>query len=281
MRVVEEHRAWEEPHELLDVGVLGYEDAAVETCVIPDPQMALEVAIGADAHAVTDARPFPDLDAVPALEVVADLDVRVDDRVAANESSAADAGLMKKAERPDDGVLPDDGIRAYDARLVNAGSHRAIIGPTEVPGVSVHRLTSARDERGSLVALELGDCPFAPERIFAVYDVPSESVRGAHAHRACEQFLVCVAGSVKCLVDDGEAQAEVDLEEPSIGLHIPPMVWATQWRYTKDAVLLVLASRPYDAADYIRSYDEFLELASAERRSITGTSAGGDVVSGG
>lgn len=142
---------------------------------------------------------------------------------------------------------------------MNAGSHRATIGPTAVPGVVVHGLTHARDERGSLAVLELADCPFEPRRIFAVYDVPSESVRGAHAHRACHQFLVCVAGSVKCSVNDGSSTDEIDLDGPAVGLHIPPMVWGTQWKYTSDAVLLVLASHPYNADDYIRDYEDFLE----------------------
>ena len=135
-----------------------------------------------------------------------------------------------------------------------------MIRPTGVGGVDVHTLTAARDERGALAALELADCPFEPRRIFAVYDVPSESVRGAHAHRACHQFLVCVAGRLTCLVDDGESSDEIEMDGPSIGIHIPPLVWGTQWRYTKDAVLLVLASHPYDADDYIRDYDEFLAL---------------------
>jgi UDP-2-acetamido-3-amino-2,3-dideoxy-glucuronate N-acetyltransferase len=147
---------------------------------------------------------------------------------------------------------------------VDAGSHRAIIGPTAVPGVVVHRLTHARDERGALAALELADCPFEPRRIFAVYDVPSESVRGAHAHRVCHQFLVCVAGTVTCSVDDGSSRDEIDLDGPSIGIHIRPLVWATQWKYTSNAVLLVLASHPYDADDYIRDYSVFVELARAK-----------------
>ena len=143
---------------------------------------------------------------------------------------------------------------------MDAGFHRATVGPTAVPGVVVHRLTQARDERGSLAALELAECPFEPRRIFAVYDVPSESVRGAHAHRSCHQFLVCVAGSVTCSVDDGTLTDEIDLDGPAVGLHIPPMVWGTQWKYTSDAVLLVLASHAYDADDYIRDYDEFLTV---------------------
>jgi dTDP-4-dehydrorhamnose 3,5-epimerase-like enzyme len=127
-------------------------------------------------------------------------------------------------------------------------------------------LTQARDERGAIAALELSDCPFEPKRIFTVYDVPSESVRGAHAHRVCHQFLVCLAGSVTCGVSDGNADDEIVLDDPSSGIHIPPMIWGTQWRYTRDAVLLVLASHPYDAADYIRDYDEFVALVAASGR---------------
>ena len=85
-------------------------------------------------------------------------------------------------------------------------------------------------------------------------------MRGAHAHRECHQFLVCVAGRLKCLVDDGELNDKIDMDGPSVGVHIPPLVWGTQWRYSSDAVLLVIASHPYDAADYIRDYDEFLAL---------------------
>ena len=94
-----------------------------------------------------------------------------------------------------------------------------------------------------------------------VYDVPSQHVRGEHAHRQCWQFLTCVAGSVTVHVDDGLRRAEVALDSRARGVVVPPMVWASQFRYTPDAVLLVLASHPYDADDYIRDYGEFLALA--------------------
>lgn len=131
---------------------------------------------------------------------------------------------------------------------------------TRVPGVTLHRLTYARDLRGSLTATEFSGLPFAPQRLFTVFDVPSESVRGAHAHRECSQFLVCMAGTVSCLVDDGSAREEIRLEGAEVGLHISPMIWGTQWKYSRDAVLLVLASHAYAADDYIRDYEEFLKL---------------------
>jgi dTDP-4-dehydrorhamnose 3,5-epimerase-like enzyme len=62
---------------------------------------------------------------------------------------------------------------------------------------------------------------------------------------------------VNCVVDDGSERAEYCLDSPEKALHIPPMVWGTQYKYSRDAVLLVLASHPYDPDDYIRNYDDF------------------------
>jgi acetyltransferase-like isoleucine patch superfamily enzyme/dTDP-4-dehydrorhamnose 3,5-epimerase-like enzyme len=133
--------------------------------------------------------------------------------------------------------------------------------PGGVRGVELKRLTHALDMRGSLVACEAGrELPFVPQRCFVVYAVPSAEVRGEHAHRRCEQMLVCVHGQVTAMVDDGERRAEYRLDRPDVGLYVPPLVWGTQYRYSADAVLLVLASMPYDPADYIRDYAEFKAL---------------------
>lgn len=131
---------------------------------------------------------------------------------------------------------------------------------TQVPGVVLHPLTRARDLRGTLAAIEFQDMPFVPQRAFVVYDVPNESVRGAHAHRACGQLLVCVSGEVSSVADDGSARQEFRLTSPDVGLYIPPLIWSMQYRYSRDAVLLVLAELPYDPDDYVRDYEEFLEL---------------------
>jgi hypothetical protein len=117
------------------------------------------------------------------------------------------------------------------------------------------------DMRGSITVGEVGrEVPFKPERYFIIFDVPNQELRGAHAHRVCHQFLICVRGSSRILVDDGVNRREVILDRPEIGVYMPPMIWGTQYRYTVDAVLLVFASHHYDANDYIRSYDQFLEL---------------------
>jgi UDP-2-acetamido-3-amino-2,3-dideoxy-glucuronate N-acetyltransferase len=128
-----------------------------------------------------------------------------------------------------------------------------------IEGVQLHRAPIVTDLRGNLSARELGaGLPFSPARYFVVFDVPSKEVRGAHAHRECHQLLVCLRGSLACVVDDGRRRQEVALESPELALHVPPMVWAVQYKYSGDALLLVLASHAYDPDDYIRSYDEFL-----------------------
>ena len=130
---------------------------------------------------------------------------------------------------------------------------------SEVKGVALHAFTSARDLRGNLSAGEFDkDFPFVPKRYFLVFDVPSQETRGAHAHRECHQLLVCVRGSCAVVADDGHNRREFALDNPATGLYLPPMTWGIQYKYTRDAVLLVFASHHYDPADYIRDYDEFL-----------------------
>lgn len=133
-----------------------------------------------------------------------------------------------------------------------------------VGDAQLHRFAEFSDLRGRLTAGEVPceGIPFTPSRWFIVYDVPSREVRGEHAHRACHQYLVCVAGQVTVAVDDGENRSEVLLDRPSVGLYVPPLVWASQYRY-EDASLLVLASHPYDRDDYIREYETFLAEVAA------------------
>lgn len=132
---------------------------------------------------------------------------------------------------------------------------------TAISGVKLHRLKQVKDLRGSLSVGEFPtDIPFVAERYFLVYDVPSAETRGEHAHLACHQFLICVKGSCAVVADDGWQRQEFLLDRPELGIHLPPMVWGIQYKYSPDAVLLVFASHRYDAADYVRDYDRFLAL---------------------
>lgn len=130
-----------------------------------------------------------------------------------------------------------------------------------VEGVKVYDLPLVLDLRGNLSFAQVEEqLPFAPKRYFLVFNVASKEIRGEHAHRTLEQFLVCVKGACAVMVDDGRRRAEIVLDRPNRGIYIPPMVWGVQYKYSADAVLLVLASDIYRAEDYIRDYDEFLAL---------------------
>ena len=138
---------------------------------------------------------------------------------------------------------------------------------TRVSGVTVHTLPLIEDMRGNLTAGEFErSVPFAVKRYFMVLDVQSKEVRGEHAHRKCHQFLVCARGSVSVVVDDGRQREELRLSTPNVGIHLPPLVWGVQYRYSRDAVLLVFASEYYDPADYIRDYSEFLDAVRGTER---------------
>ncbi len=135
---------------------------------------------------------------------------------------------------------------------------------TAVRGVTIHKFPLIPDIRGSLTVGEFEQhIPFLPKRYFMVFDVPSKETRGEHSHHVCHQFLICLRGICAVLVDDGANRTEVLLDSPDKGIYLPPMVWGVQYKYSQDAVLLVFASHHYDAADYIRSYSEFLELVKS------------------
>jgi UDP-2-acetamido-3-amino-2,3-dideoxy-glucuronate N-acetyltransferase len=159
-------------------------------------------------------------------------------------------------------------IRGY----VSSGNNKLPIIPDNlvnessfVSGVSIHNIPLITDLRGNLTATEFNeDFPFVPKRYFTVFNVPSKEVRGEHAHKICHQFLICLAGSCNVVVDDGENRQEFILDKPNKGIYLPPMIWGIQYKYSSDAVLMVLASEHYDSDDYIRDYGEFISLVNIQ-----------------
>lgn len=136
---------------------------------------------------------------------------------------------------------------------------------TSVAGVTMHNLHTVKDLRGCLSVGEFGrDVPFMVSRYFLVFDVPSNGVRGEHAHFRCHQFLVAVKGTVHVTADDGRTKEEFVLDRANKGLHFPPLIWGVQYRFSSDAVLLVLASDYYNDEDYVRSYEEFLAIVTED-----------------
>ena len=157
-----------------------------------------------------------------------------------------------------------DGMASTEPKLLDINAYEDLERPASiflgVGGSQLYLMRRITDSRGSLTVGEVpAEVPFSPERYFAVFDVPSTELRGEHAHKQCQQFLICLHGSCQLLLDDGAERREVILNRPDMGVYMPEMIWGTQYRYSADAVLLVFASHPYDAGDYLRTYNEFLQ----------------------
>lgn len=102
--------------------------------------------------------------------------------------------------------------------------------------------------------------PFKPERVFWTYFTPHEVIRGRHAHYLTEMILIPVNGKIELQTEMPNGEKDVFLlESPAKGVYMPPLCWHTM-KYSHNAVQLILASTPYDPADYIRNYDVFLAL---------------------
>ena len=120
-------------------------------------------------------------------------------------------------------------------------------------------LPKISDPRGSLTFIEGGKhLPFNIRRVFYLYDVPTGEDRGSHAHKELHQFLICLSGSYDVALDDGFNKTIVHLNRPWKGLHIPPMIWASEINFDPGSVCLVMASDYYNESDYIRNYSEFI-----------------------
>lgn len=115
------------------------------------------------------------------------------------------------------------------------------------------------DQDGSLVALEAErNVPFIIKRIYYIFSVQAGVARGFHAHRNLKQVVICLSGRCRIVLDNGSQRQEAWLDSPTKGLVIDDLVWREMHDFSKDCVLLVLASEYYDEADYIRNYDEFI-----------------------
>ncbi len=130
-----------------------------------------------------------------------------------------------------------------------------------VHSVSIIEIPKIIDEnsRGNLSVIEKEILPFSIERVYYLYDVPSDAFRGGHAHKNLRQFLIPISGSFDVVIKDGQATRTITLNKPNKGLLIVPGIWRELENFSSGAICLVLASEVYDESDYIRDYEVFLE----------------------
>lgn len=108
------------------------------------------------------------------------------------------------------------------------------------------------------------DIPFAIERVYYLYDLPAGAGRGSHAHRELEQIFVSVMGSFTVTLKDGTAERAFSLDRAHIGLFVPRLIWRELSDFSGGSICLVLASLPYDENDYIREWDDYLQVKRSQ-----------------
>jgi hypothetical protein len=130
---------------------------------------------------------------------------------------------------------------------------------TSIKDCQLISLNTISQPSGDLTFIEGNQhIPFQIKRIFYVYDVPNDNHRGAHAHQQLQQLMICLAGNLDVLIDDGTAKTTIHLNKPHQGLYIPPMIWSSQINFCANAICLVLASENYYEKDYLRDYEQFV-----------------------
>lgn len=141
------------------------------------------------------------------------------------------------------------------------------LGDNAAPGMAqLIRLPVITDPRGDLTFVEGNNhLPFPIARVYYLYNVPVDAERGGHAHRELQQVVFALSGSFRIAVEDGLQREEYWLRDPRQGVLIDRLIWREMDRFSQGAVCMVLASHPYDEADYIRDYAEFLRTAEQAR----------------
>ena len=131
---------------------------------------------------------------------------------------------------------------------------------SDIHNCNVIELIKIHDQSGNITVIQNGiNQPFIIKRIYYLYDVPSGSERGGHAHRALFQLIVAASGSFDVILDDGKNKKIIQLNRPNYGLLVIPGIWREIVNFSSGAICLVLASDKYSEDDYIRNYHEFLE----------------------
>ena len=127
-----------------------------------------------------------------------------------------------------------------------------------IENVSIIEIPKVHDERGNLAVIEKEVIPFEIKRVYYLYDVPSDSFRGGHAHKEQESIIIALSGSFEVIVDDGTSKKRIMLNKPNQGLYVPTQIWREIDNFSSGAVCLVLASTTFDENEYIRDYSEFV-----------------------
>ena len=136
---------------------------------------------------------------------------------------------------------------------------------SQLNGANIIQLPKNLDRRGNLsVVEEITNIPFEIKRTYWIYDVPGGAVRGGHAYRNNEEFIVALSGSFDVVLDNGLSRTTYSLNRSYYGLYVPKGVWRQMVNFSTNSLALIMASIPFDPSDYIYDYEHFKELSNKE-----------------
>jgi len=131
----------------------------------------------------------------------------------------------------------------------------------KVSDCSIINISKVHNVNGNISILENGEnIPFDVKRIYYLYDVPSGEARGGHAHYELQQYIIAASGSFDVILNDGFNERKISLNRPSVALHIVPGIWRKLDNFSSGSITMVLASHLYKEDDYIRDYNNFINL---------------------
>ena len=129
--------------------------------------------------------------------------------------------------------------------------------------ITLTDIPTITDTRGNLAVIEKECLPYPIKRVYYLFDVPSDSYRGGHAHKEQLEFLIALSGSFTVTVDNGISKKSFLLNKPNKGLLLPTGIWRELEDFSSGAICLVLSSGEFDEGDYIRNYQDFRNLKGA------------------
>ena len=135
--------------------------------------------------------------------------------------------------------------------------------------VKIIDLPKNLDRRGNLSVIEeLKNIPFKIKRAYWIYDVPGGEVRGGHAYKRNQEFIVALSGSFDVILDNGEELKTYSLNRSYYGLYVPKGVWRQMLNFSTNSLALILASIKFDVSDYIYDYEQFKKAVNEKDEHI-------------
>ena len=129
---------------------------------------------------------------------------------------------------------------------------------------TIIQIPKIENSLGNIAVIEKSVVPFEIKRVYYLFDIPSNAIRGGHAHKKLRQVLIAISGSFNVVLNDGKLQKTIALNKPDKGLLIENNTWRELENFSSGAVCLVLASNEYEEDDYIRDYEEFINYVNLQ-----------------